>query len=172
MTTERLTIESPPPTPAAEDLKPAAPAMDIRQILQNLPHRYPLLLVDRLLEMDPDRARGIKQLSVNEWFFQGHFPDAPEMPCSLLLESMGQIGAAAILARPENKGKLLFLAGMDNVEIEREAYPGQTLTMNARLLRYRSGESGRTEVTCVADDVKLARAEYTFVLTGDVNVDE
>ena len=169
MTTERLTVE--PPIPGVEEnSKPKVPAMDIRQILHHMPHRYPLLLIDRLLEMESESAQGLKQLSVNEWFFQGHFPDAPEMPCSLLLESMGQVGAAAILARPENKGKLLFLAGMDNVEIQREAYPGQTLMMNAKLLRYR-GDSGRTEVTCLVDGSVLARAEYTFVLTAEANVD-
>jgi 3-hydroxyacyl-[acyl-carrier-protein] dehydratase len=162
---ERSSVE--PAVAENEAVDPAAAKntpMEIREILCNLPHRYPLLMIDRLLEMEGERARGLKQLSINEWFFQGHFPDEPEMPASLLLESMGQAGAAAVLARPENKGKLLFLVGIDNVEFQREAYPGQTLTMDARFLRNR-GDSGRTEVICKVNGELLAKAEYTFVLS-------
>lgn len=177
---ERLSLESdrsaPPENgtaaPASEEVAPKkSTTMEMREILCNLPHRYPLLMVDRLLEMEGDTAKGLKQLSINEWFFQGHFPDEPELPASLLLESMGQAGAAAVLARPENRGKLLFLVGIDNVEIHREAFPGQTLTMDARFLRNR-GDSGRTEVICKVDQQPLAKAEYTFVLSAEASPDE
>ena len=137
--------------------------MKIQDILRYLPHRYPMLLIDTVETIQADHARGTKQLTENEWFFQGHFPGHPEMPSSLLLESMGQAGAAAILARPENEGKLLFLAGVDNVDIVRNPGPGETLEMEARLLRFR-GDSGRTMVTCISDGAKVSQAEFTFVL--------
>lgn len=137
--------------------------MQAQEILRYLPHRYPMLLIDRVEPDGEERATGVKQLTENEWYFQGHFPGRPEMPASILLESMGQAGAAAILARPENEGKLLFLAGVDNVEIDRNPLPGETLHMEAQLLRFR-GDSGRTSVTCSSDGVSVARAEFTFVL--------
>lgn len=136
----------------------------------HLPHRYPMLMIDRLLHYSDDVAVGVKQLSENEWMFQGHLPADPCMPTGLLLESMGQVGAAAILTRPENANMYLFLAGMDKVEVHRNPKPGECLTMEARLLRYR-GQSGRTRVECKSDlsEALVAVAEYTFVIGSDVN---
>ena len=138
--------------------------METREILQCLPHRHPLLLIDRLTEVDADRAVGIKQLSQNEWFFLGHFCEQMEMPVSLLLESMGQTGAAAILGRPENRGRLLFLAGMDQVTVLEAPGPGSSLRYECKLLRFR-GQSGKTQVNCFLDERCIASAEYTFVLS-------
>ena len=137
--------------------------MDAQDILRYLPHRYPMLLIDRVNVVAEDSATGVKQLTHNEWFFNCQDDDAPEFPASLLMESMGQAGAAAILARPENEGKLLFLAGMDNVDIGDLPGPGETLDMEAKLLRYR-GDSGRTRVTCISDGRLVATAEFTFFL--------
>jgi len=145
--------------------------MDIQAIMEHLPHRYPMLLVDRLTSTEEKTAQGLKQLSNNEWIFEGHFPGDPQMPAGLLLEAMGQVGAAAILARPENHGLLLFLAGMDNVSIEVTARPGDTLTMDAELLRYR-GNSGRTRVVCTCEGRQVATAEYTFVLGAEPGGEE
>ena len=142
--------------------------MDTREILSNLPHRYPMLLIDRLTDLQEDRATGVKQLTQNEWFFQG---EAPEMPVSLLLESMGQCGAAAILSRPATVGKLLFLAGMDQVSVERAPRPGQSLRYEAVLVRFR-GQSGKTQVTCYVGEEKIAFAEYTFVLSDSEEAQE
>lgn len=138
--------------------------METREILNYLPHRDPMLLIDRIINISENRATGIKQLTQNEWFFQEHFHDDPEMPISLLLESMGQTGAAAILSRPESQGKLLFLAGMDLVEIQRAPNPGQSLRHECQLLRFR-GQSGKTQVSCYCGDERIAFAEYTFVLS-------
>ena len=137
--------------------------MQSQDILRYLPHRYPLLFIDTVDTLQEDLAMGIKQLTENEWYFQGHFPGRPEMPVSLLLESMGQTGAAAIMARPENDGKILFLAGIDNVDIVRSPVPGETLEMEARLLRFR-GDSGRTLVTCRSEGTVVSQAQFTFVL--------
>lgn len=145
--------------------------MDIQEIMEHLPHRYPLLMIDKLTAVEEKTAQGLKQLSHNEWFFEGHFPDDPQMPAGLLLEAMGQVGAAAILARPENKGLLLFLAGMDNVCLELVVRPGDTLTMDAELLRYR-GNSGRTRVVCLCEGRQVATAEYTFVLGAEPGGEE
>ena len=138
--------------------------MEINDIMNALPHRYPMLLLDRIVDTQENRASGIKQLSNNEWYFQGHFPHDPKMPAGLLLESMGQVGAAAILARPENQGKYLFLAGLDNVEVHQLPAPGRSLRMDAELLRFR-GDSGRTQVICYDAETVIAKADYTFVLT-------
>jgi 3-hydroxyacyl-[acyl-carrier-protein] dehydratase len=138
--------------------------MQAAEILDYLPHRHPMLLIDRLVEVGSEQATGIKQLSQNEWFFQGHFGDQPEMPVSLLLESMGQAGAAAILSRPENQGKLLFLAGLDAVEVSEAPQPGQTLNYHCHLLRFR-GQSGKTKVVATTTSGQIATAEYTFVLS-------
>lgn len=138
--------------------------MDTIDILNCLPHRHPLLLIDKLTDVSEDRAVGIKQLSQNEWFFQGHFGESPEMPVSLLLESMGQAGAAAILGRPENQGKLLFLAGLDQVQVDQAPQPGHSLRYECHLLRFR-GQSGKTQVSCFLGEEKIACAEYTFVLS-------
>jgi len=138
--------------------------MDTTEILTRIAHRHPMLLIDKLTEVIDDRATGIKQLSHNEWFFQGHFGDDPEMPISLLLESMGQTGAAAILSRPENHGKLLFLASLDQVNVERAPAPGQTLRYECQLLRFR-GQAGKTQVSCYIGEERVAFAEYTFVLS-------
>ena len=138
--------------------------MDTTEILNCIPHRHPILLIDRLTDISGDRATGIKQLSQNEWFFQGHFGDDPEMPISLLLESMGQTGAAAILSRPENHGKLLFLAALDQVSVDQAPTPGQTLRYECQLLRFR-GQSGKTQVSCYSGEDRIAFAEYTFVLS-------
>ena len=137
--------------------------MDAQEILRYLPHRYPMLLIDQVTVASETSATGIKQLTNNEWYFQCQQDEDPRFPASLLMESMGQAGAAAILARPENEGKLLFLAGMDNVDIRELPGPGETLEMEANLLRYR-GDSGRTRVTCCSDGRNVATAEFTFFL--------
>ena len=113
--------------------------LDARQIRQTLPHRFPFLLVDRILEVSPDgsRAVGIKNVSINEPFFQGHFPDYPIMPGVLLVEALAQVGGAALVASGHHKGKMGLLAGVDSFRFRRPVTPGDTLRLEVEVLKAR-----------------------------------
>ena len=134
--------------------------------IQNvIPHRYPFLLVDRILEIEPmKRAVGIKNVSINEHFFQGHFPGHPVMPGVLILEAMAQVGGVAMLYPEENRGKLAFFAGMDRVKFRKPVVPGDQLRMVAEIIKIRSG-MGKLWVQSFVDDQLVAEGEFLFALS-------
>ncbi len=134
--------------------------------IQNvIPHRYPFLLVDRILEIEPmKRAVGIKNVSINEHFFQGHFPGHPVMPGVLILEAMAQVGGVAMLYPEENRGKLAFFAGMDRVKFRKPVVPGDQLRMVAEIIKVRSG-MGKLWVQSFVDDQLVAEGEFLFALS-------
>jgi beta-hydroxyacyl-ACP dehydratase FabZ len=115
-------------------------SLDIRRILEILPHRYPFLLVDRIIEIEPrKRVVGIKNVTINEPFFQGHFPGNPVMPGVLILEAMGQVGAVLFLNDEEDMaGKFVYFAGADKVRFRRPVVPGDQLRCELEVLRVRS----------------------------------
>ncbi|HEX9373234.1 MAG TPA: 3-hydroxyacyl-ACP dehydratase FabZ [Roseiflexaceae bacterium] len=111
-----------------------------QEIMAILPHRYPFLLIDRILELEPgQRAVGEKLVTIGEPFFQGHFPDYPIMPGVLIVEALAQTGGVAALSLPEYKGKLAFFAGIDGVRFRRQVTPGDTLRLEVQLDRMRRG---------------------------------
>ena len=112
------------------------PTLDIEEIRGILPHRYPMLLVDRILELEPDRIVGIKNVTANEPFFMGHFPDYPVMPGVLIVEAMAQVAGVLVLkAIPDRANKLVFLAGIDNAKFRRPVLPGDQLRIEMKVLK-------------------------------------
>lgn len=110
---------------------------DINQIMEILPHRYPFLLVDRIIELEPkERIVGIKQVTANEQFFQGHFPDAPVMPGVLQIEALAQVGAILALREFEDRAKRIpFFSGIEKAKFRRPVVPGDTLVLEVTALR-------------------------------------
>ena len=139
--------------------------MYIRQIMDILPHRYPLLLIDRILELEPfKRAVGYKNITMNEEFFVGHFPGNPLMPGVLMIEAMAQLGGTVILAPGEFARKTPFLAGIDKVKFRRPVIPGDCLMMEIEMLRSRQN-MGWVSATAHVDDKLVCSGELMFSVT-------
>jgi 3-hydroxyacyl-[acyl-carrier-protein] dehydratase len=141
--------------------------VDIYEILKFLPHRYPFLLIDRVLEADEKRFRALKNVSFNEPHFQGHFPSYPIMPGVLLIEAMAQGSVAVVTKQPEFKpGGLVFLVGVEEARFKKPVVPGDTLILEGELLAYRRG-LGKVKVEARVEGELRAEATLTFVLRSD-----
>lgn len=141
--------------------------LDIKQIQATLQHRYPFLLVDRILELEPGvRAVGIKNVTVNEEFFNGHFPGNPIMPGVLIMEHMAQVGGILLLSSTNNEGKLALFGGADKVRFRKQVLPGDQIVTEVTMLRSR-GDIGRVKVVGKVDGKVAAEAEYIFVLVKE-----
>ena len=140
---------------------------DSDQIAGILPHRSPFALVDRIVDGEPGRwARGIKCVTVNEPFFQGHFPQKHVMPGVLLIEAMAQVGGVAILALPENQGKLAFLGRVKDARFKRQVVPGDVVEMECVLTK-RRGPVGVGTCRAMVNGQEAASAELTFAIGGE-----
>ncbi|MEH7300023.1 MULTISPECIES: 3-hydroxyacyl-ACP dehydratase FabZ [Neobacillus] len=138
--------------------------LDTEQIKEIIPHRYPFLLVDRILEVEEGvRAVGIKNVSANEEFFNGHFPDYPVMPGVLIVEALAQVGAVAMLKKEENRGRLAFFAGIDGCRFKKQVKPGDQLRLEVEIIRLR-GPIGKGKAVATVDGEVACEAEITFAL--------
>ncbi|MCX5646702.1 MAG: UDP-3-O-acyl-N-acetylglucosamine deacetylase [Phycisphaerae bacterium] len=144
--------------------------LDIRRIQKILPHRYPMLLVDKIIEVEGDtRIKGIKNVTFNEQFFQGHFPSTPIMPGVLIVEAMAQVSGLLFAQRLEHTGKLAMLLSMDNVRFRRAVVPGDQLVLIAETVRLRR-RTAHCRCQALVGDVVVAEAEIKFMLVDDEKV--
>jgi 3-hydroxyacyl-[acyl-carrier-protein] dehydratase len=128
--------------------------LDNIAIQKLIPHRYPFLLVDKIVELEPGKkAVGVKNVTINEPFFQGHFPGNPLMPGVLIVEAMAQVGAVAVMSLEENKDKLAVFTGIDKVRFKKQVRPGDVLRMEVELITMRRGIGKAEAVAYVGDEI-------------------
>jgi len=138
--------------------------LDIQKIKDIIPHRYPFLLVDKVTEIEEGkRVVGYKNVTINEPFFQGHFPDYPVMPGVLIVEALAQVGAIAVLDIEENKGKIGFLAGVDKCRFKRQVVPGDELKLEVEITRMK-GPIGKGKGVATVNGELACQAEITFAI--------
>ncbi len=147
------------PTPDLTTLRD----LSIEEIMQIIPHRPPFLLVDRILEIDDKHAVGVKQVTINEPFFAGHFPGNPIMPGVLQVEALAQVGAVAVLRQPAYQGKVALFARIENVRFRRPVVPGDTLMLEVQLTQMRS-TVGKGHGIARVDNEITVEGDFTFAL--------
>ena len=138
-----------------------------KQIMEIIPHRQPFMLIDTIEELEEGkRAVAKKCVSYNEPFFAGHFPGEPVMPGVLIIEAMAQVGAVAILSRPENKGKTAYFAGINNAKFKNKVLPGDVLELELEIIKEK-GPIGIGKGTARVNGKLAASAELTFAIGGE-----
>jgi len=143
--------------------------LDAQQIQDIIPHRYPFLLVDRILEIEGEkRAVGIKNVTVNEEFFNGHFPGYPVMPGVLIVEALAQVFGVIMLGKEENKGKIGLFAGIDGCRFKRQVKPGDQLRLEVEVTRLR-GPVAKGKAVATVDGEVACEAELTFSIGPKVS---
>ncbi len=138
--------------------------LDINEVLRILPHRYPFLMVDRIVDCQSDtKCTGMKNVTINEPFFQGHFPGHPIMPGVLQLEAMAQVSSVLMLRKPENTGKIGYFMSADSVKWRKPVLPGDTLFIETEIIKMR-GAIGQTRCRCLVNGEVVSEAELKFLL--------
>jgi len=138
--------------------------LNIVQIMEILPHRHPFLLIDKITEMvQGQTVVALKNVTMNEPFFQGHFPQEPVMPGVLIIEAMAQAGACAVLSKDEYKGKIAFLVAVDKVKFRGKVVPGDQLRLEVEIIKLKS-VAGVGKGVAYVGDKKVAEAEITFMI--------
>lgn len=150
--------------PAEVNLPNGESVLDIHEVLRILPHRYPFLMVDRIVDcLSDNKCTGVKNVTINEPFFPGHFPGHPIMPGVLQLEAMAQVSSVLMLRKPENTGKIGYFMSADNVKWRRPVLPGDTLFIESEILKIR-GSIGHTRCRCLVNGDVVSEAELKFAL--------
>jgi UDP-3-O-[3-hydroxymyristoyl] N-acetylglucosamine deacetylase/3-hydroxyacyl-[acyl-carrier-protein] dehydratase len=137
--------------------------IDIQGVMRILPHRYPFLMVDRIVRIEGNRIVGVKNITINEPYFQGHFPGHPIMPGVLQLEAMAQVAGILMLRRAENAGQIAYFMAADNVKWRKPVHPGDTLVIEVEMVRIR-GKLGKAKGVCKVQGEVVSEAEVTFML--------
>lgn len=137
--------------------------MDIKEIMDIIPHRYPFLLIDKVIKVEENKIIAIKNITANEQYFQGHFPAEPVMPGVLIIEALAQAGAVSLLSKDEFKGKIAYFAGINNAKFRRKVVPGDTLRLEVELIKVR-GKAGVGYGIAYVDDKKVCEGELTFMI--------
>jgi UDP-3-O-[3-hydroxymyristoyl] N-acetylglucosamine deacetylase/3-hydroxyacyl-[acyl-carrier-protein] dehydratase len=149
---------APRPVPAAGGV------LDINEIMRTLPHRYPFLMVDRIIEFEEDaKAIGVKAVTINEPYFQGHFPNHPVMPGVLQVEAMAQVASIVMMHKTENAGKIGYFMSADGVKFRKPVFPGDTLFIHCEMLSIKK-RLGKAACKCVVNDEVVSEAELLFGL--------
>ncbi len=162
---------SPPPLPVKAAVTAEAvlikdgQTLDIDQLMRMLPHRFPFLMVDRIIKVEGNRIVGLKNVTINEPFFQGHFPQYPIMPGVLQLEAIAQVAGVLMLREAENLGKIAYFMSADKVKWRRPVRPGDTLIIDVEMVKFR-GKIGKAKGVCRVGDDIVSEAEFTIML-GD-----
>ena len=158
------------PRPAM--VMPDETALDIRRILDTLPHRYPFVMIDRVVEfVGSDALVAIKNVSINEPYFQGHFPGNPVMPGVLQLEAMAQAAGILMLRRGSAEGKATLFMSADKVKFRKPVRPGDQLILNAKLTKTRGEKLAAAEVTCTVDGQVVSSADLMFAIINSSEMD-
>ena len=166
------TFAPPPPMPKAasapaasvEEARAQIGAIDIHGVMKMLPHRYPFQMVDRITMMEGNRITGVKNVTINEPYFQGHFPGHPIMPGVLQLEAMAQVAGFLMLKNAENLGKIAFFMSAENVKWRKPVYPGDVLVIDVELTKAR-GKIGKAKGVCKVLGEIVSEAEVTFMIS-------
>lgn len=138
--------------------------LNSNQIQEIIPHRYPFLLVDRIVDVEPGvSAKGIKCVSANEMHFMGHFPEKHVMPGVLIIEALAQTGAVALLMKEEYKGKIALFAGIKNAKFKRQVIPGDVLELNCEIIKLK-GPIGIGSANAYVNGELAVSAELTFAI--------
>ncbi len=138
--------------------------LNSNQIQEIIPHRYPFLLVDKIINLSPGRsAVGLKNVSVNDYFFMGHFPSEHIMPGVLIIESLAQVGAVSILSCENNKGKMVYFAGIKKAKFRKKVIPGDTLYLYTNLLNIK-GKIGICDCIAKVDETIVCECQIMFAI--------
>jgi UDP-3-O-[3-hydroxymyristoyl] N-acetylglucosamine deacetylase/3-hydroxyacyl-[acyl-carrier-protein] dehydratase len=159
-----LPVKTAPAAVTEEDLKiRSAATLDVMQVMKLLPHRYPFLMLDKVVKIDGNKITGVKNVTSNEPYFQGHFPGHPIMPGVLQLEAMAQAAGILMMRQAENFNKLAYFMSAESVKWRRPVRPGDTLFVEVEMMKMR-GKIGKAKGVCIVDGEPVSEAEITFMV--------